>query len=589
VLRAASPSGSPASDQAVELFAGLVEAGVREVVLSPGSRSQALALAAAEYERAGLLRLRVRIDERTAGFTALGLAVGSGSPVAVVTTSGTAVANLHPAVLEAHHSGVPLVLLTADRPAELRGIGANQTTHQPGIFGVAVAWWRDVEAPGDGADDADADDDAARAAAGARALARVAVRAALGQGTPDDGLPLAPGPVQLDLAYREPLSAAVEALPEVDPEADPVPTTRAPRRVLRLAVDDVPATVVVAGHAAGPVAERAARQLGAPLVAEVSSGARFGPSLVPSYREVLRDPAFGGRARRVVVFGHPTLSREVPSLLTTAGVEVVVVQGDAPEAYDPSRDAVVVDAIEVVAGPADPDDRAHRAWVGRWVQAGRARLAADDAAPDLAAAGSDDAAVRARFLRGEVDLLRRPVTRASLAESVWRVTWPHDRLVLGASRLIREFDRQVGGKAVRVHANRGLAGIDGTIATATGIALAAAREGGRGGTTRVVVGDLTALHDVGSMLLGVGEERPRLQLIVGDDGGGTIFDGLEVAATAPADAMRRVQTTPQQVDFSALAAAYGWRHVLATTRSELDRALVAPGEGPVLVEVPLRD
>lgn len=552
---------------------------MREVVLSPGSRSQALALAAAEFERAGLLRLRVRIDERSAGFTALGLAVEGRAPVAVVTTSGTAVANLHPAVLEAHHSGVPLVLLTADRPRELRGIGANQTTHQPGIFGVAVAWWRDVEAPVDAQPDA----------ASVRALARDAVRAALGQGTGNDDLPASPGPVQLDLAYREPLSAAVEALPEVDPEAAGVPLEREPRRRLRLAVDDVPATVVVAGHAAGPVAERTARELGAPLVAEVSSGARFGPALVPSYREVLADPAFGGRARRVVVFGHPTLSREVPALLTRDGVEVVVVQGDAPEAYDPGRDAVVVDAVEVVAGPADPDDAAHRAWAGRWVQAGRARLAADEPAPDLAAAGSDDAGVRARFLRDEVDLLRRPVTRASLAESVWRVTWPHDRLVLGASRLIREFDRVVGGKAVSVHANRGLAGIDGTIATATGIALAAARDGRRGGTTRVVVGDLTALHDVGSMLLGVGEERPRLQLVVGDDGGGTIFDGLEVARTAPEDAMRRVQTTPQQVDFSALATAYGWRHVLAATRSDLDRALVAPGEGPVLVEVPLRD
>jgi len=556
---------------------------VREVVLSPGSRSQALALAAAEFERAGLLRLRVRVDERSAAFTALGLAVEGRAPVAVVTTSGTAVANLHPAVLEAHHSGVPLVLLTADRPRELRGIGANQTTHQPGLFGVAVAWWRDVEAPSDTAHDPVA----------VRALAREAVRAALGQGTGtgtgDDDLPVAPGPVQLDLAYREPLSAAVESVPDVDPDAVPVPLVREPRRRLRLAVDDVPATVVVAGHAAGPVAERTARELGAPLVAEVSSGARFGPALVPSYREVLADPAFGGRARRVVVFGHPTLSREVPALLTRDGVEVVVVQGDAPEAYDPSRSAVVVDALDVVAGPADPDDTAHRAWVGRWVQAGRARLAADEPAPDLAAAGSDDAAVRARFLRDEVDLLRRPVTRASLAESVWRVTWPHDRLVLGASRLIREFDRVVGGKAVTVHANRGLAGIDGTIATAIGIALAAARDERRGGTTRVVVGDLTALHDVGSMLLGVGEERPRLQLVVGDDGGGTIFDGLEVARTAPADAMRRVQTTPQQVDFSALAAAYGWRHVLAATRSDLDRALVAPGEGPVLVEVPLRD
>jgi len=578
----AGGSGSPATDQAAELVAGLVEAGVTDVVLSPGSRSQALALVLAEAERAGLVRLRVRVDERTAGFTALGLAVGSGRPAAVVTTSGTAVANLHPAVLEAHHSGVPLVLLTADRPVELRGIGANQTTHQPGLFGRAVAWWRDVDAPVAG----DVDPGAVRA------LARDAAAAALGRGGRSadgvDDLPTVPGPVQLDLAYREPLSAPLAAFPAVDVHAAVVPSERTPRRTLTLEVDEEPATVVVAGHAAGPGAERLARRLGAPLVAEVSSGARFGPALVPSYRQVLQDPDLGGRVRRVVVLGHPTLSREVPALLRRPDVEVVVVQGDAPEAYDPSRSATVTDAVEVTdASGGDPTDRAHRAWTGRWVQAGRALVVDPDAAPDLDAATGDDPAARARVLRDEVDLLRRPVTRASLAASVWRATWPHDRLVLGASRLIREFDATVGGKAVPVHANRGLAGIDGTLATATGIALAAGRDAARGGTTRAVVGDLTALHDVGSMLLGEGEERPRLQLVVGDDGGGTIFDGLEVAATAPADAMRRVQTTPQRVDFSALAAAYGWRHVLVRSRSDLERALVAPGEGPVLVEVPL--
>ncbi|MGN6501490.1 MAG: thiamine pyrophosphate-binding protein, partial [Pseudolysinimonas sp.] len=135
---------SPASEFATALLAELVRRGVADLVLSPGSRSQALALAAAAFERAGMLRLRVRIDERSAGFLALGLAVETRRPVAVVTTSGTAVAELHPAVLEAAHSGVPLVLLTADRPSELIGIGANQATVQPGIFGGAA---RLVEVP----------------------------------------------------------------------------------------------------------------------------------------------------------------------------------------------------------------------------------------------------------------------------------------------------------------------------------------------------------------------------------------------------------------------------------------------------------
>ncbi|MFT4283378.1 MAG: thiamine pyrophosphate-binding protein, partial [Protaetiibacter sp.] len=138
---------APASVYATALLAGLVRRGVTDVVVCPGSRSQALALAAARFEQAGLLKLHVRIDERSAGFLALGLAVESGVPAVVVTTSGTAVGNLHPAVLEAAHSGVPLLVVSADRPEELRGVGANQTTRQAGIFaGVAPHSW-DVSAP----------------------------------------------------------------------------------------------------------------------------------------------------------------------------------------------------------------------------------------------------------------------------------------------------------------------------------------------------------------------------------------------------------------------------------------------------------
>lgn len=577
-----STSGSVATDYAVALLAGLVDAGVREVVLSPGSRSQAIALAAAEFERAGRLRLRVRIDERSAGFLALGLAVESGLPAVVVTTSGTAVANLHPAVLEAHHSGVPMIVLTADRPVELRGIGANQTTQQPGVFGVAARIVHDLEAPRSGAVDP----------ATVRDVARAAVATALGAPDADraEGALAVPGPVHLNVAFREPLSAALESLPAARPEpVDAASWSHAARvAAVRVEVDVEPSTVVVAGHGAGPEAERLARALGAPLVAEVSSGAHFGPNLALGFRTLLGGPEFGGAVRRAFVLGHPTLTRQVPALLTRAGVEVLVVRGATADAYDPGRSATVVDAIDVVQSEGGaPDDRAHRAWVGRWVHAGRRVVGDDEAAPDLESATSDDGSARAEFLRGEVALLRRPVTRRALAETLWRVTWPHDRLVLGASRLIREVDEVVPGKAIRVHANRGLAGIDGTVATATGIALASQVDDGTPGVTRVLVGDLTLLHDVGSLLFGDGEVRPRLQVVVGNDGGGTIFDGLEVAATAPVDAMRRVQFTPHSVQIAGLAAAYGWHHVLASTRAELDQALARAWDGPVLIEVPL--
>ena len=545
-------SESPATAFAVALFDEFARLGLRDVVLSPGSRSQALALAAAEYEREGLLRLHVRIDERVGGFLALGLAVETGLPVVVVMTSGTAVANLHPAVLEAHHSGVPLIVVSADRPEALRGIGSNQTTVQAGIFGSAIAFDRDVPAPTGATGETDA----------AGALARESWAAARG---------IRPQPVHLNLAFTEPLSAAT-SLPESDgdwsAEADE-PIEPAP---LRLSV--APGTVVVAGADAGPRAEEVARELGAPLLAEVSSGAHFGPNLVVAYRELLNTANFGDRVERVIVFGHPTLSREIPALIERGGVETIVVRGRAADDYNPGRAvSTFADAVSV-AGPLD-ESPAARSWLGRWVTGSRSLLepAAEPSASELG---------NAEFARRELAAIREPADRRMLVEAVWRATWPHDRLVLGASRLIREADKYVPGKKISVHANRGLAGIDGTISTAVGVALGSETDG----TTRVLLGDLAALHDVGGMLFGAGETRPRIQVIVGNDGGGTIFDSLEVAATAPQDALDRVLLTPQLVSFEALATAYGWTYLRATNRGELDQALTASA-GPTLIEVPL--
>ncbi len=556
----ADPAASSAGAAAAALLEGLVRAGVTDVVLSPGSRSQGLALAAAAFARAGRLALHVRIDERVAGFTALGLAVESGRPVAVVCTSGTAVANLHPAVLEAHHAGVPLIVLTADRPAELRGIGANQTTVQPGIFGELVRADWDVAAPVGAAGETD----------DARELGALAVRAS------------AEGPVHLNLAYREPLSGPV-SVPD-DLVAGPVPDRPAAAEptVIDLHLDD--ATVVIAGHGAGARAEQLAAALGAPLVAEVSSGARFGRHAVVAYRDVLRGP-HGEAVGRAIVLGHPTLSREVPQLLERADVDVIVVRTPGVEDYNPGRRARIVDDVRVVG---TPDPAVVRRWVGGWVSMSRAVLesqAPDDPAPDLSLAVSDDRGVRAAFAKAELAVLRAPIDRRMLAKALWASTWPHDRLVLAASRLIRVADAIVPGKAITVHANRGLAGIDGTVSTATGIALAAARAGQAPGTTRVLAGDLALLHDAGALLVPL-PEGLRLHVFVGNDGGGTIFDDLEVAATAHPDDFATVMRTPHRADLAALAAAGGWAYRRATTRADLDDALTAP-EPLLLVEVPL--
>lgn len=544
IPRADALPPSPASDFSVAFLAELLRGGVRDVVVCPGSRSQALALAAAEFERAGLLRLSVRIDERSGGFLAVGLARESRAPVVVITTSGTAVANLLPAVLEASHSGIPLILVTADRPAELIGVGANQATVQAGIFGSAVTREWDVAAP--------------TSADGASQLGREVLAAV-------------DGPVHVNLALREPLSGAV-GLPEVTPGTWSPPTAGE-----LVVAEPGPRTVVVAGTEAGPRAEELARQLGAPLLAEVTSGARFGPNLVPAYRELLGDAEFADPIERVVVLGHPTLSREIPALVSRPDVEAVVVRGNGRDAYDPGRRARIVAGVRVDGEPAPGS----RGWVGSWVHASRGLLEVEETA---AASLGDDWLERAAFARTQLDRLREPVTRRMLVEAVWANTWPHDRLVLGASRLIRDLDRVAPGKKIPVYANRGLAGIDGTIATATGIALAAGAAGA--GVTRVLLGDLALLHDAGSLAPAPGEPTPRMQVIVGNDGGGTIFDALEVAATAERELFDRVLYTPQAVDIPALAAAYGWEHRRAATRAELDDALTASGDR-VLIEVPL--
>jgi len=563
---------SPASVFSTALLEGLVSHGVTDIVLSPGSRSQALALAAAAFARAGHLRLTVRIDERVAGFTALGLAVQTRRPVAIVCTSGTAVANLHPAVLEAHHSGVPLILLTADRPTELRGIGSNQTTVQPGIFGDLVRADWDVPAPTGAAGESE----------DARGLAELAVRAS------------AEGPVHVNLSFRDPLSGEI-TVPAAIERAAPVESDASAREILDLQPDD--ATVVIAGHGAGPRAEQLAVDLGAPLIAEVSSGARFGRHLVVAYRDVLRGP-HGEAVGRAIVLGHPTLSREVPALLQRADVESIVVRTPGVEAYNPGRRSRIVDDVRVQGSP---DPAVTRRWVGGWVSMSRAVLESldpGDPAPDLSLAVSDERGVRAAFAAAELAVLRTPIDRRMLVRALWAATWPHDRLVLAASRLIRVADATVPGKRIPVHSNRGLAGIDGTVSTATGLALGAAddstaddRDGvatvATPGTTRALVGDLALLHDAGALLAPL-PDNLRLHVFVGNDAGGTIFDDLEVAATADPDDFDTVMRTPHSVDIAALAAAGGWAYRRATTRAELDDALTAP-EARLVVEIPLTE
>ncbi len=585
-------SGAPSARAARVLLQALARLGVREAVLAPGSRSAPLAHALADAARADDARdpaaprldLHVRVDERAAGFLALGLAAaaraaGSPRPVAVVTTSGTAVANLHPAVLEADHSGLPLLLLTADRPHELRGTGANQTTEQVGLLAPAVRLTLDVPAP-TGRPDEDRD---------LRHLAARAVAAAMGHRTRD------PGPVHLDLAFRDPLvpdgaawpAPSREGLAEVvprgavgplasgaAPSAPLVASAAAPRRP-----DGVP-TVVVAGDGAGAVARGVAEANGWPLLAEPSSGARGGPNAVPAYRLLLGEPTLGGAVRRVVVLGRPTLSRPVQQLLGRADVETLVVAPEGARWPDAVRAAdqvlTEVPPLLLTGGlPADP------AWLDRWRRAGTAaaRAVAATLPADGPLTGPAVAALvaRASAVRGE----RGGGSDATDAPD--RAEAPDPVLVVGSSNPVRDLDLVADwAEPPLVLANRGLAGIDGTLSTASGVALGLDRP------VRAYVGDLTFLHDVGGLLVGPLERRPDLQVVVANDDGGSIFASLEHGAPEHARAFERVFGTPHGADLAAICAGYGVAHRRVVDADALRDALASGprrGAGVEVVEV----
>ena len=536
------PNSLSALDAARTAVATLLDSGVRFVVVAPGSRSAPMAYALAEADAAGRVELLVRIDERDAGFTALGLALATGTPAAVLTTSGTAVGNVMPAVMEANHAAVPLVVISADRPGELRGTGANQTTVQLDLFGDHVRFAADVPA---GSDPRRAVETALSAATGAFA------------DTP-------PGPVHLNLAFRDPLVPAPED--RLPPESG--------RRIYRaahgpLALDFPPAsaglperrTVVLAGHDAGPVAEAFARAHGLPLLAEPSSNARFGPNAVGPYRLLLEHfgPDSAQPIERVVLFGRPTLSRPVGALLARADVPSALYQPVPVAWYEPGRRTEL--PLETLADLADFAGRGSAAWLDAWLLAG----AAAQHAVDLVLAGT-----------------------AATGPSVGSLVWAHSKgqLVLGSSNGIRDVDL-AGWPApeplATVFANRGLAGIDGTIATATGIALGGLQE------TTVLMGDVTFLHDAGGLLLGTGEAEPTLRIVVLNDAGGAIFGLLEHGAVEATgrygDAVERLFGTPQSVDLAALAAAYGVAHRSVSTTSGLAEALAEPWEGRRIIEV----
>ncbi|HET7432726.1 MAG TPA: thiamine pyrophosphate-binding protein [Nocardioides sp.] len=516
---------NPSTDLARAVVSALLEAGVTEVVLSPGSRNAPLSFAVHDAAAAGLVRLHTRVDERTAGFLALGL-TRVGSRAAVMCTSGSAVANLAPAAVEAAHAGVPLLVVTADRPARLRGTGANQTTDQLGLLGPLVPVV-DVASPSD--------------------------------------IPPLDGLLHLDVQLDEPLvpgpseSPASRGNRTFEGVANPSKHQTRPQGSDGAEVLPAgPRTVVVAGDDAGPPARVLAERGNWPLLAEPSSGSRTGSHAIRCYR-LLLDTDLGRRVERVVVAGHPTLSRPVSRLLARDDVEVVEL---------PARGAWPGRPFAVAGGAAayEPERSDDSGWFEEWYDADRTTAAKLDA-----------------LLRDEPGL-----TPHEVAGAVARALPAEGLLHVGASNPIRDLDLMVPfyevGARRKVVANRGLSGIDGTISSAIGAAL------GRPSSSRAfaLMGDVTFLHDMTGLVLGPEEPRPDLTIVVVNDDGGSIFAGLEQGAEEYADRYERLFGTPHGVDLASLCAATRTPHWRVETLAELEHALASPNGGIEVVEAVVR-
>ncbi|MEZ4432242.1 MAG: 2-succinyl-5-enolpyruvyl-6-hydroxy-3-cyclohexene-1-carboxylic-acid synthase [bacterium] len=516
---------------AAQLAAGLADAGVRAAVISPGSRNTPLVLALAA--RPDIAAHSV-VDERVAGFLALGLARASGRPVVLSCTSGSAGAHYLPALIEAWHSRVPLVVVTADRPAELHGCGAPQTIDQRHLFGGFVHLSRDLPAPAPGLPDA-----------WIRAAAADATRRARRRG----------GPVHLNAAFREPLwmpGLAVEA-PAARPEAAEAPFTAPPLAALADRVTAARRGVIVAGPGAPPLAPLA-EALGWPLLAEAAAGPN--PGRITTADALLRGPFARHRPDLALRFGLPPTAKSLNRWLH--GVDTITVDPHG-DRLDPTHAAAVVEA--------DPAALA-------------AALAALPTAPD--------ADWRPRWRRAEA--IARATLDRHLRDGLWggaiaaALTAARPAAIhAGNSMAIRDLDLADPGPA-RVYSSRGANGIDGTIATAAGEALATA------GPLAALLGDLSALHDAGGLLHAGALDRP-LTLVVADNGGGGIFEYLPIAAHAAA--FERWFLTPRSTRLDALCAAAGVRYAEVTAAPALAPALAAainrPGVDCVHVRVDRQD
>jgi 2-succinyl-5-enolpyruvyl-6-hydroxy-3-cyclohexene-1-carboxylate synthase len=498
-----------------------IRLGVRHAVVAPGSRSTPMALALVDRPE---IAVHVVHDERSAAFVALGLGV-DGAPALLLCTSGTAAANFFPAVVEARLSEVPMIVLTADRPEELRGVGAPQTIDQIDLYGRHVVWSRDPGVP----DDSE------------RSLWReLAVDAWSHART---------GPVQLNLAFREPLLGRAGELPE--PTGSPMPERRGRQ------TDPVPALavergVILVGGRSGVDAEDVLalrERTGWPIVADPTSALRPHPGVIATADGILRSAAFAEAHRPDVIvrIGRPAASKVLAQWThasTRAGS--VLVQVGGPGVIDPDHDVSAVCSIESLLHVPSPTGSGPSAWRGSWEEA--------DAAADAAIAET---------IAGFQEL-----TEPGVARVVADHLPDGAELTVASSMPVRDLE-WFGGRRARAWANRGANGIDGVTSTALGRALT-------GRPSVVLLGDLAFVHD-SSALVALAERGADLRVVVVDNDGGGIFSFLPQASSLPTERFEQLFGTPLGVDVVALATAHGLEARSVERSDELIEQMETPG------------
>lgn len=560
---------SPAMATALVVVEELIGAGVREAVVCPGSRSAPLAIAVAEASRVGRLRMHVRTDERTGAFFALGLAKYSRRPVPVIMTSGTAVANCLPAMVEATLTHVPLIVVSANRPLHMVGTGANQTIDQVGIFGSHSVCTRTLDQIGEACAQRGITEGLPADQVGyLQNTVREVIAAAMH--------PTAGGGVQLDVPLREPLvpkdSAVVGlAASEIQETLSRAPKKPAePGRPSRV-ISSEAVEVDLAKRTLAIVGEVTDRAWGRQIMDQLADVPTMAEPIAPDAPEI---PVHSGaaamfttdavahgeysavtRPEQIVVVGRPTLHRPVAKLLADPNIRVVVVT-DTDTVTDVSGTAAAVTRAIKLTGKADQ----------QWLSVCRA----------ISDMGAD--AVR-QALEGSEDFTAIHAV-AAVADSLR----DGDAVVLGASTTVRDASRAgLPFAGVEALANRGAAGIDGTISTAVGVAFAhgaSEPDAMRAPRTIAVMGDLTFLHDVGALNVGPLEPQPdNLLILVTNDNGGGIFEtlepGREELRTFPdgSEMFERIFGTPLQADIGKLCAGFGVSHRLVTNPTELALAI----------------